>query len=453
MDSKQYDLIVIGGGPAGCGAAIRGAQLGAGSVLMIEKESLGGTCLNRGCIPTKFLWESLNLLKRSKRSADYGITLESKEINLASIVAQKNRKIDLLTKGLTKLIESYSIETARGIARFISPKDIEVTSQDSEKQIVTGKKIIIATGSVPGTLPDVEIDHKKVIDSTDALNLHEAPKSLLVIGGGAIGIELATIMCGFGSNVTLIEKENQLLPGEDSELAQEAKKILQRQGTNVQTGVASADEYIKGSNKALVAVGRKPNMDLLDLDKAGIKRSKHGIEVNAHMETSQQGIYAAGDVTGHSYFAYIAQAESIIAVENAFGKSITSALPPIPRVVFSYPTIAGVGAGEDHRSPNTINIGRFPMSANSKAHILNERTGWVKIVAHKDTGRILAGYIISPDAENLITIIALAIKHKLTVKDLERETFFHPSLAEAIHGACEDFSNTCIDLPRPENRH
>ncbi|MBN1622468.1 MAG: dihydrolipoyl dehydrogenase [Endomicrobiales bacterium] len=447
MKNKQYDLIILGGGPAGYSAAIKAAQMGA-SALIMEKESLGGTCLNRGCVPTKFLWETLNIAKKIRKSSSFGITASIEKIDFAAVQQRKAKTTETLLSGLKKLVESYSIDIVEGPGRFCDKNNIEITTRNNETLKIKAKNIIIATGSSPKSLKNLNIGHKKIIDSTDALNLREIPKSLLVVGGGVIGIELATIMAGFGSQVQIVEKESQVLPGEDSELAQEAKKILERQGINVQTSVDKLDDYINKSEKILVAVGRKPNIESLALEKAGIKYSQKGIEVTSHFETTQPGIYACGDVTGNSYLAYTAQAEGILAAENALGNKAVSEYPPIVRVVFSFPPIASVGAGENYRSGNTVSAGRFPFASNSKAFILGERTGWVKVIADKKTGRIFAGQIIGPEAGNLISVIALAIKHKMTVKDLSREMFFHPALSETIHGACEDFLNRSVELPK-----
>jgi dihydrolipoamide dehydrogenase len=447
MANNQYDLIVIGGGPAGYSAAIRAAQLGANAAV-IEKEKFGGTCMHAGCIPTKYLCETLHLIRRIKKSASYGIFSDIKIANFAEIQKQKEKTIYMLNAGLIKLIQSYPIEMINGSAVFKDKNTLEVTENDGNALELSSKRIIIAAGSSPRSLPGLEIDHEKILDSTDILNAKKMPKSLLIVGGGAIGVEFATIAAGFGSSVLLVEKEGQLLPGEDKELAEEVKKSLQRQGIKVQVGQGSINGYMQKYESILVAVGRKPNVSSLNLEKANIKYSEKGIDVNTHFETSQNGIYAAGDVTGNGFYAYTAQAEGVLAAENAMGKKSTSDCPPVPRVVFSHPTIASVGAGEHFRASNTVTTGYFPFAANGKAAVLGERSGWVKIVANKETGRILAGQIIGLDAENMISIIAIAIKHKLTVNDLSREMFFHPSVAETIHGACEDVLKKCIDLPR-----
>jgi len=439
-------LIVVGGGPAGYSAAIRAKQLGAESVLLVEKGKIGGTCLNSGCVPTKFMWEAVGLAKKISNSKNYGIRTQSASLDFQELQLKKTKLIDMNVKGLSFLLKSYFVEVTEGSVGFLSADRLEIET-GAGKSEAQSSRIIIATGSLPKSVPGIDIDHNKFIDSTDILNLTQVPKSLLVIGGGAIGVEFAGIFAELGCEVTLAEKEPQLLPLEDPELSAEVKKSLQKQGVIVYAGVGSLTEYIERSEKVLVATGRKPNMETLNLDAAGIKYSKKGIDTDSHFETSAKGVYAAGDVAGYGLYAYTAQAEGQMAAENAMGRAATSELPPIPRAVFSTPPAASVGAGESHRTEGSIVVGRFPFSANSMASIEGSRTGWVKIVANKETGRILAGSIFGLDAHNMITIIAAAIKQKMTLHDMTREIFFHPSLAEAIHGACEDALNRSVDLP------
>lgn len=442
-NNTSYDLIVIGAGPAGYSAAIRAAQMKA-SVLIIDKGSFGGTCLNWGCIPTKFLWESVTAARKIKRAADFGIEAELKGCNFPLMQAKKARATDLLKKSLRKLIEGYGITIIEGTGRFISNDTLAVQGNDGSSSTITGKKIIIATGSLPKSIPGLAIDHQKIIDSTDALNLASVPQKLLIIGGGAIGVEMATIFSNLGSEVLLIEKEPQLLPGEDGDLAAELRKILERSGVKVITGGCQFAELLPQYDKVLVVTGRQPGIDGLDLEKAGIAFTSKGITVDEHLQTSSGAVFAAGDVAGNCYLAYTAQAEGIIAAENALGQRRSPEYSTIPRVVFSQPPAASVGV---RTTDGTMITGRFPLAASSRAFIEGERTGWVKIIADKASGRVIGGQVIGPHAEDLIAVIGMAIRHKLTVHDLRRELFFHPSLSEAIHGACEDATGSCVDLP------
>ncbi|MFH1367835.1 MAG: dihydrolipoyl dehydrogenase [Elusimicrobiota bacterium] len=446
MANNTYNLIVIGAGPAGYSAAIRGAQLGA-LVLLVEKEAVGGTCLNWGCMPTKFLWESLHLQKKMRRAADYGITADVKGQDFTALQQKKGKTVELLTKGLSALLKSYSIETAEGAASFAGPDEIIIKKKNGETQSVKGKKIIIATGSRSSNLKDLAIDHNKILDSTDLLNIKEPPKSLLIIGGGAIGVELATIYSGLGCEVTVIEKEPQLLPAADAELAAEVKKILERQGVKVITGSGDFGELVKTADKVLLSAGRKPNVDGLALEKAGVKYSEKGIEIDEFCRTSDENIYAAGDVTGKSFLAYVSQAEGAAAAENALGGKTTVNRDAVPWAVFSDPPVAGVGARENDLPAEKISIGRFQLAASGRAAIESERKGWAKIICEKSTGKLLGGCMAGPGAEELMPVLALAVRNKLTAKDLSREIFFHPSISEALHCACEDALGKCVDLP------
>lgn len=435
-NTKSCDILVLGGGPAGYSAAIRAAELGA-SVILVEKDTVGGTCLNCGCIPTKFLWEALYLKDKLRKFTNYGIEIEYKNFHFASVQKQKAKTVELLVKGIVKLLENHSIETLQGKAEFLGKNSIKVALQNGKQINVSAKKTIIATGSRPKILKGLEFDHNKIIDSSDALNLRDIPKSILIIGGGAIGVEMATIFSGLGSNVTVIEKENQLLPGEDKELSEEVKKILQRNGVNVLVGTGFHENMLNESEKILIVTGRQPNVEL-GLEKAGINYSEKGISVNEYLQASNDQVYCAGDATGISYLAYVSEAQGIAAAENAMGKQNILDLSSIPRVVFSMPPFASAGIKESDLSADRISTGKFNLSANSRAFIEGERTGFVKIISDKISGKILGGHIIGARADELIAILSLAIRKGLSVKDFSRELFFHPSISEAIYEACRD---------------
>jgi dihydrolipoamide dehydrogenase len=447
---NDYNLIVIGAGPAGTAAAVRASQLGA-KVLLIEKSSFGGTCLNWGCIPTKFLWEACNTVSKIKKSVSYAITAEMKEHSFALLIEKKNKNVELLSKGVRQLLASYNIELIEGSAAFSSAKTVEVKRSNGQTENYQAEKIIIAAGSVPSAIPGYQFDHIKFIDSTDALNLTELPKSLLVVGGGAIGVEFASIFSALGAQVHLVEKQNQLLPGEDSELAEEVKKGLLRQGIKVETGVSSFEEPAKTNDKILIATGRKSNTASLALEKTGVKYGPKGIEVNEFLETSVEGIFAAGDVDGRSFLAYTAHAEGVLAAENALGTKKAITYSTIPKAVFSVPPAASVGIVNGDKTEGMI-TGKFDLAANSRAFIEGERRGWVKITAEKSTGVITGGQILGAGAEELISIIALAVKQNISLHQMSREIFFHPSISEAIHSACEAALGKCVDLPRFKNR-
>ncbi|MBN1824017.1 MAG: dihydrolipoyl dehydrogenase [Endomicrobiales bacterium] len=444
---KKFDIIVIGAGPAGYSAAVRAAQLGS-SVLLVERASPGGTCLNIGCVPTKFLWEATQLPLRLKKASWFGIEPEDKSLDSRLIFQKKTKNTELLAKSLQNLISGYNIELAFGNCAFLHEKLIEISMSDGTKKQVTADKVIIAAGSSPKSIPGMEIDHIKVIDSTDALLHSDVPGKMLVIGGGAIGIELGLIYSRLGSEITIVEKEPQILPNEDTEIAQELKKILTRQGLHINTGIDGIEPYAEGQDRILVAVGRKANISGLNLGAAKITYTTTGISVNEYLETTTPGIFAAGDVTGKWFLAYTAQAEGITAAENALGQKNTINYDFVPRVVFTDPPCASVGIPDNKLAEGSFVTGRFPFTANSRAFIEGERAGFVKITAEKSTGKILAGHIIGPHAEDMISILCVAMKAGLKIHDISREIFFHPSLAEALHCACEDVAGKCVDLPK-----
>jgi dihydrolipoamide dehydrogenase len=259
-------------------------------------------------------------------------------------------------------------------------------------------------------------------------------------------------MAGMGSEVTIIEKESQLLPSADHELALEVRKMLERQSVRVLIGNGSYKEIAGRSEKVLVAVGRKPDVSALGLAAAGITFSGKGIEVNEYLETNIPGVYAAGDVTGKNYLAYVSQAEGVCAAENAHGSKNTVNSSAIPWAVFTDPPAAGAGAREKDFTRELVSVGRFPLAANSRSMIESERYGWAKIISEKNTGKILGGWLIGPGADEIIPVLALAVRHGLTVKEMSRELFFHPSISESLHCACEDAVNKCVDLPGKETK-
>jgi dihydrolipoamide dehydrogenase len=448
-NATNYDIIVVGAGPAGYSAAIRSAQLGA-SVLLVEKGGFGGTCLNRGCIPTKFLWEAVSLAKKMKRAVEFGLNGAFTGYNIPLMQQRKARTTEMLGKSLRKLLESHSVALLEGTAKFISRTTIEIAAGGESLLTAHAPKIIIATGSIPKNIPGLPFDHTRIIDSTDALNLTEAPPRLLIVGGGAIGVEFATLYANLGSEILLAEREHQLLPGEDAELAREVEKLLKRLGVKVATGAGSLENLVQQYDKIIVVAGRQPALDNLALDKASVAYSPRGVTVNDYLETTTAGIFAAGDAAGRSFLAYTAQAEGIVAAENAMGNQHKAPdCGAVPRVVFCQPPAASVGAKESDLPGDAIIIGRFPLAANSRAFIEGERPGWVKLLADKNSGRIIGGQIIGPHAEDLIAIVSMAVRCRLALDDLRRELFFHPSLSESIHAARETAGGICVELPPP----
>lgn len=424
----EFNLVVIGAGPAGYSAAIRAAQLGAKTAL-IEQSHPGGTCLNCGCIPTKTLWHAMGK-------------------PYAEAVVKKARTIDAQRKGLTALIKSYPVELIAGTAAFESSTSLRVTAPDQTTRSIRFSKCIIATGSHPRPLPGVPFDHEHVIDSSDALNLTAVPKTMMILGGGVIGVEMATIFASFGTQVHLCERESGILPGEDPHIIAEVSRSLARLGVKADVCYLADQKEFHSYEKVLVAIGRAAQCDTLGLDKADVVCDHRGITVNEFLETSTTGIYAAGDVTGRWQLAYTAQSDGCIAAENALRGTRRSAVyTGVPRVIFSKPVCAAAGINECQADPATMRVGTFPLTANAMAFIEGERAGWVKIIADAQSGTILGGALAGKNAEELIFALSVAVRHSLTGADLGRELFFHPSLSESIHQAVEQGNGSCVDLP------
>jgi len=467
--NENYNIAIIGAGPGGYVAAIRASQLG-GRVAVIEKEELGGTCVNRGCIPTKALLASARLLNSIKKGAEFGIRSGEFSIDFSAITKRKERIVKQFVSGIAQLFKSYGIFLIRGKGRLtekIGDKvtEIEVEKDDGSLEKVIANKLIIATGSVPAQIPGISVDKREVITSDQALELEEVPSSLLIIGGGVIGVEFASIFNSLGSKVTIVELLERIIPTEDGEISEELKKFLVRSGIEVNTGVkvqeVSPDngkrkvimETQQGreervAQKVLIATGRKPYTEALGLEKTGIGLRKGGILVNERMETNLPGIFGIGDVVGGVLLAHVASGEGIVASENAMGGQSKIDYRVIPNCIYSIPEVASVGLSEERAKEMgyQVNVGRFPFLANARATILGERMGLVKILADRKTDEILGVHIIGPDATELIGEACVAMKARLTTKDLERIIHAHPTLSEGIFEAAHDVHGEAIDL-------
>jgi len=467
--NENYDIAIIGAGPGGYVAAVRASQLG-GRVAVIEKEELGGTCVNRGCVPTKALLSSARLLNSIKKGAEFGIKSGEFSVDFSTIIKRKERIVKQFVSGIAQLFKSYGIVLVRGKGRLtekIGDKvtEIEVEKDDGSVERVTANKLIIATGSTPAQIPGIPVDKREVITSDQALELEEVPSSLLIIGGGVIGVEFASIFNSLGSKVTIVELLERIIPTEDGEISEELKKFLVRSGIEVNTGV-KVQEALPGNGKrkvimdtqqgreervaqkVLVATGRKPYTEGLGLEKTGIGLGKGGILVNERMETNLPGIFGIGDVVGGVLLAHVASGEGIVASENAMGCQAKIDYRVIPNCIYSIPEVASVGLSEERAKEMgyQVNVGRFPFLANARATILGERVGLVKILADRKTDEILGVHIIGLDATELIGEACVAMKARLTTKDLERIIHAHPTLSEGIFEAAHDVHGEAIDL-------
>jgi len=460
---EERELVIIGGGPAGYVAAIRAAQLG-GKVTVIEEDALGGTCLNRGCIPSKALLHTVELYHAIKSAGQYGIMVGEPSIDLAKMQAYKNKVIATLVGGVGGLLSGNKVEVIRGKARLNASRQVEVATREGQKLTIQAKKIIIATGAKPIKLPIPGADSPKgVIGAETILNITSVPRSLLMIGGGVVGLEMTTVLARLGCKVTVVEMLPHILPAEDSELAAVLHKALQDEGVQIYANarvtriedtsagklaivMASDGEKKIEAEQVAIAVGYRPNTEGLGLEEAGIILNRGRIQVNEHMETNVPGIYAAGDCVGRIMLAYVAMAEGEVAAENAVGKQSTMSYAAVPRCVYTQPELGAVGITEDEaRAKNLqIKIGKFPFVANGMATILGERRGLVKFIVDAQYNAILGVHIIGPHATELIAEATLAMKMDFTPQEIIATIHSHPSLSEAVREAALDVSGETI---------
>ena len=463
------NIIVIGGGPGGYVAAIRAAQLGA-QVTVIEKEHLGGTCLNVGCIPTKCLLHSAELVSQIKeQGADIGVEVEGVKVNFPKVIAHKNEISKKLTGGIAGLFKMNKVKKIDGEAAFIAPKKLQVTKPDGTKETMTADAIIVATGSVNAVPPIPGIkENLNCIDSTGALNLEALPKTMVVIGGGVIGLELACAYAAFGTKITVVEAMDRMLPMLDGDLTAIGVAHMKKMGMefHMECPVQSVEQSPVGAKvicknkagetvsfeaeKVLVAIGRKANTASLNLDAGGLKHDRGRIIVNDKMETSVPGVYAVGDcVFGKAQLAHTASAMGEVAAENICGIETVYDERTNPTCVYMEPEAASVGLTEEQCKAQGIEykVGKFPMSANGKALILNGGEGLVKIIAGAKYGEVLGMHIIGPRATDLIAEGALAIRVEATLDELISTIHSHPTVTESIRECALDAMGRAIHVP------
>ncbi len=451
----EYNIAIIGAGPGGYVAALHAARLGM-KVCLIEKEEVGGVCLNWGCIPTKTLVGSAKVFSLIKKAAEYGIETGSvARPDWKKIMERKNQVVARLVKGINYLLEQNKVELISGMAAFSSEHELEVTLSDGTQRPIQAEKIIIATGSEPH-IPEVfKYDGCKVITSNEALELPELPDSLVVIGGGVIGCEFASIFATFGVKVTIVELMDQLIPNLDLEVSGSLRLQLKKKGIEILTGT-SVNEVKKEENgirlilsndkelfaaKVLVSIGRKPNSGQLGLEEIGIKTNTKGrIQVNEHLQTNLPGIYAIGDVNDQPWdLAHAASFQGITVVERIAGKPVVWSDEAMPNCIFTDPEVATVGINTQEADEQGLEVvtAKAAFLANGKALAQGDAVGFVKVVAEKSCRRILGVQIIGPEASDLIAEAALAVKHHLTVEQLAGTIHAHPTLAESLHEAVQ----------------
>lgn len=457
---EDRELVIVGGGPAGYVAAIRASQLGAKATL-IEEDTLGGVCLNSGCIPTRAMVRAVELLDIPRKAKEYGISYNAPAVDLVKMIARKDTVTKTVVGGVQLLMRENGVEVIKGAGRLLSPSQIEIKMTEGTSRI-TAKRIIIATGA-HHQKPDVP-GARNVITTTDALTMKEIPSSILIVGAGPIGITYAIIFSRLGTEVTIIEEESQVLLGFDNEitrliereLKKEKIKILNEatlqeieqgnQGESRVTVMVKGQKEVLSTRYVLIGDGRIPNVADIGLENAGVSVVNGCIKVNDRLETNVTGIYAAGDVTGEPMLAHYAFETGRIAAENALGKQSTVNRNVVPRCVYSHPEIAAVGLteGQAVEQGYQVKVGRFPFSANGLATVLGERTGFVKVVSETRYGQILGVHILGTLASELISEAILAMRLEESPSIIGGTIHLHPTLSEALMEAMLDLSSETL---------
>jgi dihydrolipoamide dehydrogenase len=458
-------ITILGSGPGGYVAAIRAAQLGA-EVTVVEESEVGGTCLNWGCIPTKTLIASAEVLHKARNAKNYGLELEgSITPNIEKIVERKNKVLGTQIKGIRGLFKSWGVQLIEGRGVIVDPKTIKITLKDGSTENVEADKIIIATGSRPAEIPVFPFDGKRILSSDHATNPDSIPQSLLVVGAGVIGCEFAFIYKEFGAEVTMVEMMPNALSTEDEEISQLLERELKKNKIKLLTNTSVEKVDVKEggvsvqlsngktveAEKVLVSIGRAINSKDIGLEAVGISTGPRGeVHIDETMQTNVEGIYAIGDVSGGIMLAHLASKEGIVAAENAMGGSSRVNYDVIPAAIFTSPEIGSVGLREKQAVEKGIKykVGKFQFRALGKAHAMGEIAGLFKIISEEGTDKILGAHIIGAHASDLIHEIAVAMEKGLAVKDIAHTIHAHPTLAEGIMEAAEDVHDAAVHCPK-----
>ena len=461
MEQHHFDIAIIGGGPGGYPAAIRAAQKGL-SVALIEANLLGGTCLNVGCIPTKTLIASAKVLHQVKAAANFGITFDNLAFDYGKMVWRKDQVITKVREGLKTLIESNQITLIQGYGKLTSPHHIRVTGQDSG--IISAKNVILATGSSPLELPNFPCDYKRVHQSTSLLEQKVLPKHLVIIGGGVIGCEFASLYAELGVKVTILEALPQILPLESKKISEALAFAFKEKGVVIQTsvrveGIKHLEDHVKvimadgeafEADSVLVSVGRKLNTENLGLEKAGVLVNEKGVvETGSSQQTNVTGVYAIGDITGKWQLAHAATHQGIIAVENILGNACSMNEGAVPSVVFTNPEIATVGLSLQQALDKGFSAveGAFPFQALGKSQATGKTGGFAQIVIDKNSGQVLGAQVVGEEASTLIAEMGIIISNELTVESITETVYAHPTIAEAWLEAALLANNEPLHLP------
>ena len=451
---NNYDVAIIGSGPGGYVCAIRCAQLGLKTAIIEKYNTLGGTCLNVGCIPSKAMLDSSHQYHDAlHKFADHGIQIGTPTIDFKKMVARKQGVVDQMTKGVDFLMKKNKIDVFTGVGSFIDAHTI--TIDGDKKEEISAKHIVIATGSKPSTLPGITIDKKRIITSTEALELKEIPKHLIVIGGGVIGLELGSVYSRLGSEVSVVEYADSLIASMDSGLGKEMGRIMKKQGMKLHlghkvTGVTSKGKQVTVSSEGkkgeiqlvgdycLLSVGRRPYTDGLALEKAGVNIDERGrIETNDHLQTNISNIYAIGDVVKGAMLAHKAEEEGVMVAECIAGQKPHINYNLIPGVVYTWPEVAGIGQTEEQlkAAGKKYNVGQFPFRANGRAVAGMDIDGFVKILADTETDEVLGTHMIGPRVADMISEIAVAMEFRASAEDIARICHAHPTTSEVTKEA------------------
>ena len=453
---QPVDVVVIGGGPGGYVASIRAAQLGQSVVCVEMDRTLGGTCVNVGCIPSKALLQSSEHFEFTKlHAAEHGIVVGDLKLDLARILQRKNDVVGANTKGVEFLFKKNKVTWARGAGRLLPGNIVEVATADGSVTAYQGRSVIVATGSVPSMLPFFPFDEERVLSNVGALSISEVPKHLIVIGGGVIGLELGSVWRRLGAKVTVVEFMPTILPGNDEDVIKEADRVLRKQGLSIHAGTKVTGGRREGNrvfvdveqgrsrltidgDYVLVSIGRKPAMHGIDAAALGMAVGARGeILVDAQMRTSVPHVYAIGDVVGGKLLAHKAEEEGVVAAEVIAGHPARMHYHNMPSVVYTWPEIASCGLAEHEvkASGRPYTIGRFPFSANGRARTMGDTAGFVKFITDASTHEVLGCHIIGPNASELIASIVVAMEFRASANDIGETVHAHPTLSEAVKEA------------------
>ena len=477
MPATRYDLVIIGSGPGGYVAAVRAAQIGLKTAIVEKDPYFGGTCLWRGCIPTKALLENAAVYEQTRHAKQFGITTGEVSLDFTAVMQRKTIVVRKLGKGVENLIKKNKVDAHLGYGRLAGRGKVSVTGPDGKITMLETKNVLVAAGSTPRALPGITVDGKRVVTSDEILDLKQIPKSLIVLGAGAVGVEFASIFHRFGSKVTLVEMLPRVVPVEDEEISAELQKIFTKQGIAVHVGTmaggvsvgedkvtakltAAAGSAPAGAGKAgdtasieaemmLVAVGRKPCTADLGLAGSGVKLEKEFIQVDGYMRTGEPGVYAIGDVVNTPLLAHVASAEGILAVEHMAGREVRPInYDHVPGATYCEPEVASIGLTEAKAKERgyDVKVGKFPFAYSSKAPILGATDGFVKMVAEAKYGELLGVHIIGTRATEMIAEAAVALRTEATVEEMYRTIHPHPTLSEAMAEAAHGVFGHAIHL-------